>query len=518
MSFSSFTSALKVKTHSQLTHSPFKGIHCLFSNMFLWCIGKELTKWIENATGERDKPLDSSPVHKSESEARSSHSKSSETSSSKRRGEKHQHSRHAFKSHQKEPGRTSVKSDSKGYSHGSSREWEPRASNHPIPIHHPNHLESSQASDSENFHKNNTWNEEHNPKELHNEVISDRDNQKRHDRVSYSRHKHKDRHHRNNSDHHRDSYSRHKHKHRHVESHNVDLHNTDSKLEEGLENVSKEETGESPGVVEGESGEPRLQSLDSRIQSLLGGIGLGTLGSPPHVEPPAMEEDLPTGHPPLPSEPAPPFPSEYAPPLPDEDAPPPLPPEPQPHFSYSLPHKTDPKLTPLTMFVPNGHTLNANKRSSADEDDRMSLSSIGSDEEKIEVNPPTLPSELPPPPQPPLPPLPPMPWQLPPPIDAVQNQAFQNQTSNSAYDQALLSSGLKNSSKSSFNLNHLEELKEGMFTEVLDQVINQLKFIMRKDLCKKMVQDTAFSTYDKWWSSEQQCDKVCDNRFHFTAQ
>jgi hypothetical protein len=135
----------------------------------------------------------------------------------------------------------------------------------------------------------------------------------------------------------------------------------------------------------------------------------------------------------------------------------------------------------------------------------MSLSSIGSNEEKIEVNEPStsMPPGLPPPPQPPLPPLPPMPWQLP----QVHNQAYQNAMVNNVYNQQYLNTGqyppgfaVPNSTNV---FTHNDELKESMFVEALESVISELKFIMKKDLCKKMVQDTAFNTYDEWWVSEQ---------------
>jgi hypothetical protein len=95
------------------------------------------------------------------------------------------------------------------------------------------------------------------------------------------------------------------------------------------------------------SDEPRMQSLESRIQSLLGGLAFGGATSPERETPKKSTLDssdelnksdsannkrgfVSPPNPPLPPEPAPPLPEEDAPPLPDDvSPPPPLPPGPE---------------------------------------------------------------------------------------------------------------------------------------------------------------------------------------------
>ena len=54
-----------------------------------------------------------------------------------------------------------------------------------------------------------------------------------------------------------------------------------------------------------------------------------------------------------------------------------------------------------------------------------------------------------------------------------------------------------------------EEDREKLFLNALNQLVSQLREIVSKDLAKKMVQNSAYSMYDNWWSEEQNRNKVC---------
>ena len=232
--------------------------------------------------------------------------------------------------------------------------------------------------------------------------------------------------------------------------------------------------------------EPRLD-LDSRIQSLLGGFQASS---------PEREPENHSSAPPLPpGGDAPPLPPNGAPPLPSD--PPPMPPAPGVNGSL------DNRLTQFSkVFMSNG----------VGEDDRMSLSSGNSgDHERIELHP----NHMPPLPMPPPPMgMPPMPPPLPMWSNAnSSNQAFPGPIPPhpmyshgfmpphhflDPHQQALLQQ------RQLETFTDLDRDAEKTFRDVLEEVIDQLKVIMKKDLCKKMLQGTAFKTFDSWYEREMQ--------------
>ena len=52
---------------------------------------------------------------------------------------------------------------------------------------------------------------------------------------------------------------------------------------------------------------------------------------------------------------------------------------------------------------------------------------------------------------------------------------------------------------------------EMTFDDVLENFVNELKEIMQKDLCKKMVETSAFKSYETWWDQEEEKTKVNSN-------
>ncbi|XP_064619680.1 histone-lysine N-methyltransferase SETD1B-like [Lineus longissimus] len=154
------------------------------------------------------------------------------------------------------------------------------------------------------------------------------------------------------------------------------------------------------------------------------------------------------------------------------------------------------------------------------EDDRMSLSSLSSGEEKLELNVPNQ-HKQPPPFDPSVPP---------PNLSASFNQ--QTNTLNPLMpDFGQRTQGFNESWGSSNNLNTsfnsdtsanlsnsfmdggfqgplitLDDLKDphdGSFYGVLNKIITELKVVMKKDLCKKMVEVSAFKSLESWWDDAQ---------------
>lgn len=153
-----------------------------------------------------------------------------------------------------------------------------------------------------------------------------------------------------------------------------------------------------------------------------------------------------------------------------------------------------------------------------DDDDRMSLSSISSGEEKLQVNPPVsanlntsgmgmgpfslnLNS-----------------WQQPQtaatsysynfngggfpnangPFGLGFNPAFQN----GLVDQtAKLEADLKQQEEES-------QRQDRLFAMALNAFLKELKSVMQKDLCKRMVEVSAFKAFEAWWDAEEQKFKV----------
>ena len=235
--------------------------------------------------------------------------------------------------------------------------------------------------------------------------------------------------------------------------------------------------------ADGAHDEPRLD-LDSRIQSLLGGFA------------PSPEREPETPAPPLPpGGDAPPLPPSDAPPLPSD--PPPMPPH--PGVNGDLQSRLDQF---SKVFMANGVA----------EDDRMSLSSGHSGEQdRIELHP----SHLPPPPMPPppmgMPPMPPplpmwstanssnpaFPAPVPPhPLYSHAHGFMQPPPFIDPHQQALMQQ------RQLETFTEMDRDAEKTFMDVLDEVIDQLKTIMKKDLCKKMLQGTAFKTFDAWYDQE----------------
>ena len=52
------------------------------------------------------------------------------------------------------------------------------------------------------------------------------------------------------------------------------------------------------------------------------------------------------------------------------------------------------------------------------------------------------------------------------------------------------------------------EKQEITFSHVLEDFVHELKEILTKDLCKKMVENSGFKTYENWWDKEEERTKV----------
>lgn len=111
------------------------------------------------------------------------------------------------------------------------------------------------------------------------------------------------------------------------------------------------------------------------------------------------------------------------------------------------------------------------------EDDRMSLDSVSSGEERLEVNPPNG-------------------------IKKSLNST-NNWLPSSNYD------GFSNHN-SIFDSDYDAEAEyvTQMFSHVLGEFVTELKSIMQRDLCKKMVETSAFKYFEKWWDQQEQLHKV----------
>lgn len=235
---------------------------------------------------------------------------------------------------------------------------------------------------------------------------------------------------------------------------------------------------QTPPAEAKEEEDTRSMSLDSRIQSLLSGFK-----SP-------------------------------------EPARPKTPPMNKPHVDdrYSSPHdvnnsqmiSTNGSIYPSDIPIPPAQQ---------DDDDRMSLDSNGSAGEPgaIEVTP--ADTSVPPPPL--------IPSQMPNSGASVTNWQQQNDLSSSNY----LPGYMNNYPTGTFNQNFVNQFSNDLnnqrfdklkmkdpqeeadkhevtFNEVLENFVKELKEIMTKDLCKKMVETSAFKSYEQWWDNEEQKLKV----------
>ena len=75
------------------------------------------------------------------------------------------------------------------------------------------------------------------------------------------------------------------------------------------------------------------------------------------------------------------------------------------------------------------------------------------------------------------------------------------------------SENYRNNISTSLNpMTPVDEEREKLYLNSLNQLVAQLRDIVSKDLAKKMVQNSAYSMYDNWWTREQCRNKVgCDN-------
>lgn len=76
----------------------------------------------------------------------------------------------------------------------------------------------------------------------------------------------------------------------------------------------------------------------------------------------------------------------------------------------------------------------------------------------------------------------------------VYNQNFYNQYNNDMMNQSPMIGQTKAES----------EAMEKKFINVLEGFVKELKSVMQKDMCKKMVENSAFKSFDGWWSDESE--------------
>ncbi len=292
---------------------------------------------------------------------------------------------------------------------------------------------------------------------------------------------------------------------------------------------------------------PKYQSLESRIQSLLSlskdmDLPFGSSGEEANSAADTQDEE--DGAPPLPPD-APPLP-----PMPctEEPPPPPLPPEPGPDI-VPLPSAPEPPIPPVMPIPPlfglpmssgleaqhmqhagsesyygmdqtiNGsHMIHRDSRtgnvlrrsrSSKDDDDRMSLSSISDGDEKLEVGGPMTG------PEPAIPDYSGLPsvldvMEFPPPERRYLLQNCLNNALTKMFggpgQLPLTVEAVQH--QMTILMCPEDECAEAMFSSTLDQVIDQMKVIMRKDLRKKMVESSAFKSFEGWWDCENDKHKV----------
>lgn len=154
-----------------------------------------------------------------------------------------------------------------------------------------------------------------------------------------------------------------------------------------------------------------------------------------------------------------------------------------------------------------------------DDDDRMSLSSISSGEEKLQVNPPAgsnlnapgMGMGL-------FPPLNLNSWQQPQIAGASYGYSFNggvfpntNGPFGLGFNPAFQNGMVDQTAKLEADLKQQEEesqRQDRLFAMALSAFLKELKSVMQKDLCKRMVEVSAFKAFEAWWDAEEQKFKV----------
>ena len=283
-----------------------------------------------------------------------------------------------------------------------------------------------------------------------------------------------------------------------------------------------------------EEDEPRSMSLESRIQSLLSGFR-----SPEPAKPQPKEETPP------------PTTSKTAPLPPSENA--------QSGFEKSDSGSDLVSLnknggTPLYNQTMNEHStpghdsnhgwpnnfpngpMPVNTQISQDDEDRMSLDSndSGGGNTSIEINPAAIKPDIPgmPPPLMSIPVKPPWPSSSAssfdlggfPPSQNANINSFEgtfdymsgpyNQNYMNQFNNELNNAEIEMSDEISEFQREKEQRTERTFGSVLEDFVDELKEILMKDLCKKMVENSGFREYDSWWNKEEDKRKVKSDLSH----
>ena len=263
--------------------------------------------------------------------------------------------------------------------------------------------------------------------------------------------------------------------------------------------------------------ETRLESLESRIQFLLQQNRTDTETDADDSAANNSQEES-----------APPLPPINLPPLPEEEPPPPpLPPEPEEvpppiPSANGIPGIKTSAFAAMSLYgypqtdgmviidnhLPN-HPLPFPVVSAASnqEDDRMSLASLSSGEEKLQIAAPFSShssiinhSELQ--------------VQAHPSISHLSHRLHNNYLNNLTNDYGIHHPEAYNTAQNSncfpqeLIMTAMDEKQEKMFFSVVDKVVGELKVTMRRDLRKRMVENSAFKTYENWWEHQADMDKV----------
>lgn len=152
-----------------------------------------------------------------------------------------------------------------------------------------------------------------------------------------------------------------------------------------------------------------------------------------------------------------------------------------------------------------------------DDDDRMSLDSTGSAGEPgaIEVNPAN--TSVPPPPLIPSQiqnsPAQVQSWQQQNDLGSNYIQGYMNSYPGGQFNQNFVNQFNNDLNNQRFDIlpkdpKEEADKQEMTFEKVLEDFVKELKEIMTKDLCKKMVETSAFKSYEQWWDTEESKTKV----------